>query len=93
LVLLEAMAAGKPIVATNVSAIPEIVLDGETGILIPPNDPEPMAEAITKLLAQPALARQLGCKGKQRLKQEFSTQKMIAATELVYDDLVAAKLL
>jgi len=93
LVLLEAMAAGKPVVATNVSAIPEIVLDGETGILVPLNDPEPMAEAITKLLAQPALARQLGCKGKQRLKQEFSTQEMIAATELVYDDLVAAKLL
>lgn len=92
LVLLEAMAASKPIVATMVSAIPEIVLHGETGILVPPNDPELMAEGITKLLTQPTLARQMGCKGKQRLEQEFSAQKMIAATELLYDDLIAAKL-
>lgn len=92
LVLLEAMAASKPIVATMVSAIPEIVLDGETGILVPPNDPELMAEGITKLLTQPTLARQMGCRGKQRLEREFSAQKMIAATEVLYDDLVAAKL-
>ncbi len=92
LVLLEAMAASKPIVATRVSAIPEIVLDGETGILVPSNDPELMAEAITRLLTQPTLAKQMGCKGKQRLEQEFSEQKMIAATELVYDNLITAKL-
>jgi len=92
LVLLEAMAAAKPIVASQVSAIPEIVIDGETGILVPPKDPDALAEALIKLLRNPALAREMGRKGRKRLEKEFSVERMITETERVYDSLIKEEL-
>ena len=86
LVLLEAMAAGKPIVASRVSAIPEIVIDGETGILVPPKNPKALADAISNMLRNPERSREMGIKGQKRLVQEFSVDKMIVETEKIYEE-------
>lgn len=79
LVLLEAMSAGKPIIATNVSAIPEVVADGETGILVPAQDPRAFGEAVIRLL-DPALRDRLGQAGRRRVSEVFSPTVMVQAT-------------
>lgn len=63
---LEAMAAELPVVACRIAAIPEVVLDGTTGLLVPPRDPAALAEALERLIREPALARRLGQDGRRR---------------------------
>lgn len=87
LVLLEAMAAKLPIVATQVSAIPEIVQSGETGLLIPPEDPIALAQAICRILSDRAIAQQMGLAGYQRLQQHFTVQAMVDRTCQLYQQL------
>jgi glycosyltransferase involved in cell wall biosynthesis len=84
LALLEAMLAGRPVVATRVSAAPEIVADGETGLLVPPDDASALAEAVSSLLADPARAAALGEAGVARARSEFSVAKMAERTAGVY---------
>ncbi len=71
LVVLEAMAAGVPVVASAVSGIPEVVLDGETGWLVPPEDPPALAAALAAVLEGPAEARRRGAAGKARVAEQF----------------------
>ena len=85
LVLLEAMAAGKPIVASKVNAIPEIVIDGETGILVPSKDPEALANAIISMLRKPEHSIAMGQRGRERLAREFSIERMVRETEKIYE--------
>jgi len=85
LVLLEAMAVGRPIVASRVSAIPEIVVDGETGLLVPPRDVDTLAQALLALLRDPQRATEMGRRGRVRLEQEFTVERMVAQTEAVYE--------
>ena len=85
LVLLEAMAAKKPIVASNVGPIPEIVIDNETGFLFPAKEPRIMAEKIILLLKNKELAKEMGRNGRRRLEEHFTIEKMIRETESVYD--------
>lgn len=84
LVLLEAMAAKKPIVATNVGAIPEIVLDGKTGILVLPANTEALADGILRLIKQRNLAKTMGEAGRERLEVHFGIEKMVKKTERIY---------
>ncbi|MDZ4765443.1 MAG: glycosyltransferase family 4 protein [Chloroflexota bacterium] len=84
LVLLEAMAGRTPILSTTVSAIPEIVIDGETGLLAPPRDPAAMGDALIALLGDEALRRHMGLMGEDRLETTFSADTMIAATAALY---------
>ncbi len=84
LVLLEAMAVGLPIVATGVSAIPEVVQDGVTGWLVPPADPAALAAALETSLADPAERRRRGEAGRQRLLEHFALPRMMAEIEAVY---------
>ncbi len=91
LVLLEAMAAGRPIVASRVATIPEVVADGETGLLVPAGDPLALADALADLAHDPERARQLGEAGRQRLRQHFSVEKMAGDTELLYRELLDAR--
>jgi len=86
IVLLEAMLAGLPVVATRISAVPEIVADGETGLLVPPGDAEALGNAIERLLAEPGLARSFGDAGLARAHAEFSVARMTDATLAVYDE-------
>ena len=88
LVLLEAMAAAKPIVASRVATIPEVVVDGETGVLVPPGNPQALADALAQLAHQPALAQQLGQAGQERLRRRFSVEKMVGDTESLYRELI-----
>jgi glycosyltransferase involved in cell wall biosynthesis len=71
LVILEAMAAGLPVVASRVSGIPEVVVDGETGWLVPPEDPEALGAALRELLADEDEARRRGAAGKRRVDERF----------------------
>lgn len=76
LVLLEAMASGLPAVATAVGGVPEMVLEGETGLLVPPNDPEALAQAINSLLAEPARMRAMGAKGRERVEEYYTWDRV-----------------
>jgi len=84
LVFLEAMNASLPIVATTVGAIPEIVVHGETGLLVPPDDPVALADAIAALLRDRDLARNFGLAGRQRAEREFTVERMVEQTAGVY---------
>ena len=84
LVFLEAMAAAKPVVATRVSAIPEVVEDNVTGLLVPPDDPAALAGALLELIRDPARARQMGKAGHARVHAHFSAAAMVAKTVAVY---------
>ena len=82
--LLDAMACGKPIVATRTGGIPEVVVDGETGLLVAPRDHEAMAEAIVRLLKDAALREQLGATALRRVREKFSAERMVEETLRVY---------
>jgi glycosyltransferase involved in cell wall biosynthesis len=81
-VLLEAMAAGKPIVATRVSAIPEVVEENVTGLLVPANDPDALSAALKKL-EDASLRERLGVAGRKR-SGEFTLDDMIDGTLAAY---------
>lgn len=84
LALLEAMSRRVPVIASRVSAIPEVVSHGETGILIQPRDAGALADAITRLLNDPPLRKHMGLLGAARLEERFSVRQMVAATIAVY---------
>ncbi len=94
LVNLEAMACGVPVVASAVGGIPEVVVDGETGILVPlePADPagfaRALAAALTRLIEDPAEARQMGAAGRQRVVSEFSWRVTAERTIALYERLL-----
>jgi glycosyltransferase involved in cell wall biosynthesis len=86
LALLEAMLASLPVVATNVSSIPEIVADGETGLLVPPDDPSALAAAVNRVLQEPS---SYGERGRARARAEFSVAGMADRTLAVYETAVS----
>lgn len=75
IVNIEIMACGLPVIATKVGGIPEIVVDGETGLLIEPNNPHELAMAIEKLLDFPDLRKRMGKAGRKRVVEKFSWEK------------------
>jgi glycosyltransferase involved in cell wall biosynthesis len=88
LIMLEAMAQAIPVIASDVSAIPEIVAHGETGLLVPPRDVGALSDALALLLADKALRRHLGLMGQDRLEQQFSAAHMIGETIALYEQLL-----
>jgi glycosyltransferase involved in cell wall biosynthesis len=90
-VLFEAMAMAKPVVATNSGGTPEIVVDGVTGVLVPPRDAPAMAEALLALLQAPARAMALGAAGHERAAKHLSIQVYARQTMDVYADVLAAR--
>jgi glycosyltransferase involved in cell wall biosynthesis len=89
LALLEAMLAARPLVASDVSSIPEIVLREQTGLLVPPDDPAALATGISRLLADHGLAESLGAGGLARARSEFSVDRMATGTLRVYERALA----
>ena len=87
--LLEAMAAGLPVVAAQTGGARECVLPGETGVLVPPDDVDTLAEAITVLLRDPAVRRQYGEAARRRVEQHFSPESQTARIEAVYAGVAA----
>jgi glycosyltransferase involved in cell wall biosynthesis len=87
--ILEAMALARPVVASAVGGIPEMVEDGRTGLLVPPRDPAALAAAITRLLLDHPFADTLGKAGKDLVHERFCVELMVRAVESIYDEAVA----
>ncbi len=85
LVILEAMALARPVVATDVGGIPEMIEDGVTGLLVPPHDAAALATAITRLLTDHPLADMIGRAGHRLVHERFCVERMVASIEGVYD--------
>ncbi len=84
-VLTQALAMGKPVVATSVGGIPEIIHDGETGLLVPPNDPQRLGEAIGNLAQDSILRKTLGERGREDVVTHYSLETMLDRTEEMYE--------
>jgi glycosyltransferase involved in cell wall biosynthesis len=86
LVVLEAMALGRPVVATTVGGTPELVADGETGLLVAPRDVEALTAALKRVLDDTELRRRLGEAGRRRVQERFSADAMTRDVLSIYDE-------
>jgi len=84
LVAIESLAAGRPMVATAVDGTPEIVVNGETGVTVPPGDARALAQAICRLLGDPMLRERLARRGREWVLERFSAEQQIRRTEILY---------
>jgi glycosyltransferase involved in cell wall biosynthesis len=82
--VIEAMAFGLPVIATNVGGLPEVVEDGVTGILVPPRDVEALSEAVLRLLSDQDLRDRLGRAGRERVLNRFQPEQIVEQTLDVY---------
>ena len=89
LAALEAMEAGLPVVGTRVIGTAEVVVDGRTGLLVPPRRPAPLGAALAQLLRDPAARAAMGAAGRRRYLEHHTAERMTAATVAVYDDVLA----
>lgn len=87
-VAMEAMSTGKPVIATDIGGLPDIVADGETGIVVPPGDADALRAAMARLLDDPALAAQMGAAGRERV-QNFHASAVVSQIESLYDEVLA----
>jgi len=88
IVLLEALAAGLPVAATDVPGVTEVIADGETGLVVPVKDVEALAGALCRLLDEPDLRRSLAQAGRRRAEDEFGWEKVVATTMALYERLL-----
>ncbi len=86
---LEAMAAAKPVVARRVGALPETVVDGETGLLLPDDRPESVARALGEILLNPERARRMGVAGRLKAEREFNPERAVCTVEGAYAEALA----
>ena len=86
--VMEAMAAGKPVIATAVGGVPELVQDGKSGVLVPPGDVEALAEAILRLAGDAHLRRQLGQEASKQAKERFDVSVMVKGYAALYEQLL-----
>jgi glycosyltransferase involved in cell wall biosynthesis len=89
--VLEAMATGLPVVATAVGGTPEVVRSGETGLLVPADDPAALAEALSFLLVRPDVRAAMGAAGRARVESQFSVHTMVQETEGLLLELTGAR--
>ena len=87
-VILEAMAAGKPVVGTGTGGTPELIEAGRTGLLVPPDHPSAMADAILHLLKNPEVSHHMGQSGTRRVQTEFSSEAHVQKVEALYHSLL-----
>ncbi len=89
--ILEAMAARRPVVATAVGGIPEFVVHGQTGLLVPPGDPVALAAAVHSLLSHPEQARLMGVRGRERARDHFAIESVVRRHEELYESSLAGR--
>jgi glycosyltransferase involved in cell wall biosynthesis len=87
LAILEAMASGIPVVGTRVGGIPELVVDGETGLVVEPDDPAALAAALDSLARSPQRRHELGERGRERAAEHFSAEGVARRTVALYEEL------
>ena len=87
----EALALGRPVVATSVGGLPEILRDGETGVLVPPGDPESMAAAILRLLGDRELAHRLGEAARKFVRERYTVEAQASAMAALYREALTCK--
>jgi glycosyltransferase involved in cell wall biosynthesis len=85
--LIEAMAAARPVVATRVGGVPDVIEDGVTGLLVPPGDPAALADAISRALEQP----ELGMRGRASVLERFSAERLVDDIDALYQELLRAR--
>jgi glycosyltransferase involved in cell wall biosynthesis len=88
-VLVEAMLAGRPVVATNAGGVPEIVADGDTGVLVPPGDARALAEVLQELRGDAGRATAMGRRGSGHARRHFSRGAMLAGVHRVIEEIAA----
>lgn len=86
--ILEAMAARKPVICSNIGALPEVNLHGETGLIIAPNHPLGLAEAINSLLGDAELRTRMGAQGRARVEEKFTQQQQVQAHVQLFRDVI-----
>jgi glycosyltransferase involved in cell wall biosynthesis len=86
--VMEAMLAGNPVIVTAVDAVPELILEGRTGWLVPPRDVDALAQRIIYALDHPEEARRVGAAAAERMRREFSVAKMVQSFDTLYHDLL-----
>jgi glycosyltransferase involved in cell wall biosynthesis len=89
-VLMQALAVGIPVVSTTVGSIPDVVIQGETGFVVPPRDAAALAERIAALLDDAALRARLGAQGRSLVERSYSLEHMLDRLERVYERLLRA---
>jgi glycosyltransferase involved in cell wall biosynthesis len=87
-IVIEAMAMEKPVVASNVGGVPEIVVDGKTGFLVPPGNSDTLRQALEQLIPDREKREKMGREGRKRVEQMFTLEKNVRATEQVYQDIL-----
>lgn len=90
-VVIEAMAMAKPVVATASGGVPEIVQDGETGLLVPPADPPALSRAMTNLIRDRATAQRMGLAGRRRVEERFSLERHVREMDAIYAECIGAQ--
>ena len=86
----EAMAAGVPIISTNIDSVPEIITDGKTGLLVPPDNPEALAEKMLYAVAHPAEMEENARVGRTWVRENFTWEKVAEKYALAYEELLKA---
>ena len=89
--LREALAVETPVIGTDLEGHPELILEGETGLLVPPRNPDALAQAILRMLENPTRAKAMGRAGRKRVEAHFSMAQKIQRTEALYERLWAAR--
>lgn len=89
--LLESMGHGLPVVATRVGGNPEVVVDGETGYLVPEDEPAAFVGRVAELLQNPELAREMGRRGQKRVREEFTLDRAARRYRRLYEELVTGR--
>ena len=89
-VLLDALALGRPIAATSAGGIPEIVVDGESGLLVPPREPAALGDAFARLVTHRALAERLRSNARARVS-DFSVERMTDRTMAIYERVLGSR--
>ena len=91
LVAVEAMAVGRAVVASHTGGIPEVVIAGETGLLVPPGDDQALADAVISLLKNPERRREMARAGSIRAERDFSLERALASLQALYEELLATR--
>jgi glycosyltransferase involved in cell wall biosynthesis len=85
-IIIEAMACGKPVVASNVGGIPEIIDDGKSGLLVPPKNEQSIADAVIRLLTIKTLAASIASAGRKIVEEQFNVRGQITKIEEILDE-------